>query len=56
MIRERLTQLMTHLTDNTVLGELSFDDKGDVSIDYRPVHMHTLTDEVEVVPLKKRVY
>ena len=32
------------------------DDKGDVRIDYRPVHMHTLTDEVEVVPLKKRVY
>jgi succinate dehydrogenase / fumarate reductase flavoprotein subunit len=32
------------------------DDKGDVRIDYRPVHMHTMTDEVEVVPLKKRVY
>lgn len=27
-----------------------------VNIDYRPVHMHTLTDEVEVVPPKKRVY
>ncbi|MEA3292327.1 MAG: succinate dehydrogenase flavoprotein subunit [Pseudomonadota bacterium] len=25
-------------------------------IDYRPVHMHTLTDEVEVIPPKKRVY
>jgi succinate dehydrogenase / fumarate reductase flavoprotein subunit len=29
---------------------------GNVSIDYRPVHMTTLTDEVEVVPPKKRVY
>lgn len=27
-----------------------------VKIDYRPVHMYTLTNEVEVVPLKKRVY
>ena len=25
-------------------------------IDYRPVHYYTLTDEVEVVPPKKRVY
>ena len=29
---------------------------GDVRFDYRPVHMHTLTDEVDVVPPKKRVY
>ena len=28
----------------------------DVRFDYRPVHMHTLTDDVEVVPPKKRVY
>jgi succinate dehydrogenase / fumarate reductase flavoprotein subunit len=34
----------------------SIDDKGKVAFDYRPVHMYTLTDEVEVVPLKKRVY
>ena len=27
-----------------------------ISIDYRPVHMYTLSDEVEVVPAKKRVY
>ena len=27
-----------------------------VNIDYRPVHMYTLTDEVEVIPPKKRVY
>lgn len=29
---------------------------GTVSLDYRPVHMNTLTDEVEVVQPKKRVY
>jgi succinate dehydrogenase / fumarate reductase flavoprotein subunit len=32
------------------------DEQGKVSFDYRPVHMYTLTDEVEVVPLKKRTY
>jgi len=30
------------------------DDK--VKIDYRPVHMYTLADEVDVIPPKKRVY
>jgi succinate dehydrogenase / fumarate reductase flavoprotein subunit len=34
----------------------SFSDKGEVSFEYRPVHMFTLTDEVEVFPPKKRVY
>ena len=29
---------------------------GQVKIDYRPVHMYTLTDDVEVVPPKARVY
>jgi succinate dehydrogenase / fumarate reductase flavoprotein subunit len=29
---------------------------GEVSFDYRPVHLHTLTDEVETVPPKARVY
>lgn len=28
----------------------------DVKFEYRPVHMHTMTDEVEVVPPKARVY
>ena len=28
----------------------------DVKLDYRPVHMYTMTDEVDVVPPKKRVY
>jgi succinate dehydrogenase / fumarate reductase flavoprotein subunit len=27
-----------------------------VKIDYRPVHLYTLTDEVQVIPPKKRVY
>ncbi len=30
--------------------------KDKVNFDYRPVHMYTLTDEVEVIPPKKRVY
>jgi len=32
------------------------DDKNNVDIKYRPVHMYTLSDDVEVVPPKKRVY
>lgn len=32
------------------------DENGKVGFDFRPVHMYTLTDEVEVVPPKKRVY
>ncbi len=33
------------------------DDNGeDVKIDYRPVHMQPLTDEIEAIPPKKRVY
>ena len=31
-------------------------DKGDVKIDYRPVHEYTLTDEVEYIKPKARVY
>jgi succinate dehydrogenase / fumarate reductase flavoprotein subunit len=34
----------------------SLDDSGNVSIDFRPVHLYTLTDDVEVVPPKPRVY
>ncbi len=29
---------------------------GKVKLDYRPVHMYTLTDEMEVIPPKARVY
>ena len=32
------------------------DDAGNTRFDYRPVHMYTMTDEVEMVPPKKRVY
>ena len=32
------------------------DAAGKVALDYRPVHMYTLTDEVEVIPPKERVY
>ena len=31
-------------------------DDGQSRIDYRPVHLHTLTDEVETIPPKPRVY
>jgi succinate dehydrogenase / fumarate reductase flavoprotein subunit len=31
-------------------------DDGKVSAEYRPVHLHTLTHDVETVPLQKRVY
>jgi succinate dehydrogenase / fumarate reductase flavoprotein subunit len=34
----------------------SLDDNGNVSFEYRPVHVHTLTDEVEAVPPKARIY
>ncbi|MEW4982365.1 MAG: succinate dehydrogenase flavoprotein subunit [Cycloclasticus sp.] len=33
-----------------------FDEKNKVEIKYRPVHMYTLSDDVDVVPPKKRVY
>ncbi len=32
------------------------DEAGNTRIDYRPVHMYTLSSDVEVVPPKKRVY
>ncbi len=32
------------------------DDAGRVTLDYRPVHMYTLTDDIDVVPPKPRVY
>ncbi len=34
----------------------SIDAKGNVSFEYRPVHMYTLSDDVDVFPPKKRVY
>jgi len=35
---------------------VSVDDKGQCSFDYRPVHMYTLSKDVDVVPPKPRVY
>jgi succinate dehydrogenase / fumarate reductase flavoprotein subunit len=32
------------------------DTQGQVTLDYRPVHLYTLTDEVEVIPPKARIY
>ncbi len=32
------------------------DDKGATTFDYRPVHLHTLSNEVQAVPPKARVY
>ncbi|MGH8524114.1 MAG: succinate dehydrogenase/fumarate reductase flavoprotein subunit, partial [Gammaproteobacteria bacterium] len=32
------------------------DERGEARFDYRPVHLRTLTDEVEVIPPKARVY
>ena len=43
--------------DNWMKHTLSWvDGDGNVDIDYRPVHMYTLSDECEVIPPKKRVY
>jgi succinate dehydrogenase / fumarate reductase flavoprotein subunit len=43
--------------ENWMKHTLAWYDRGDeVRIDYRPVHLNTLTDEVEAVPPKARVY
>jgi len=41
---------------NWLKHTLTWRQDNQVKIDYRPVHMYTLTDEVEVVALKERVY
>ncbi|MDR3446065.1 succinate dehydrogenase flavoprotein subunit [Dyella sp.] len=35
---------------------VAVDENGKANFDFRPVHMYTMTNEVEVVPPKKRVY
>ncbi|PXV60830.1 succinate dehydrogenase subunit A [Dyella jiangningensis] len=35
---------------------VAVDENGKASFDFRPVHMYTMTNDVEVVPPKKRVY
>ena len=34
----------------------SIDAQGNTAIDYRPVHMYTMSKDVDVVPPKARVY
>ena len=41
---------------NWLKHTLTWFEGGKVAIDYRPVHLYTLTDEVEVVKPKERVY
>ncbi|WP_031432226.1 succinate dehydrogenase flavoprotein subunit [Methylomarinum vadi] len=42
--------------ENWLKHTLTWRENGQVRIDYRPVHMYTLTDEVDVIPPKERVY
>lgn len=42
--------------ENWLKHTLTWRENNQVSIDYRPVHLYTLTDDVEVVALKERVY
>ncbi|MEM9303844.1 MAG: succinate dehydrogenase flavoprotein subunit [Pseudomonadota bacterium] len=43
--------------DNWMKHTMSWiDEDGKISFDYRPVHLYTMTDDVEVVPPKARTY
>jgi len=42
--------------ENWMKHTLTWQDDSGVKIDYRPVHLYTLTDEVDVIPPKERVY
>ncbi|MEQ8798842.1 MAG: succinate dehydrogenase flavoprotein subunit [Salinisphaeraceae bacterium] len=42
--------------ENWMKHTLAWRDGQDVTIDYRPVHMTTMTDDMEVIPPKKRTY
>ena len=43
--------------ENWMHHSLAFlDDTGKVDIEYRPVHMYTLSDDIKPIPPKKRVY
>ncbi|MSR17109.1 MAG: succinate dehydrogenase flavoprotein subunit [Methylococcaceae bacterium] len=41
---------------NWLKHTLTWLQNGNVKIDYRPVHLYTLTDDVEVIPPKPRIY
>lgn len=42
--------------ENWLKHTLTWMQQGEVKIDYRPVHLYTLTDEVQAIPPKERVY
>ena len=42
--------------ENWLKHTLTWRQNNQVTIDYRPVHLYTLTDDVEVVAPKERVY
>ncbi|OQW93032.1 MAG: succinate dehydrogenase flavoprotein subunit [Beggiatoa sp. IS2] len=43
--------------DNWLKHTLAWlNEKGEITLDYRPVHLYTLTDEVKPIPPKARVY
>ena len=42
--------------ENWLKHTLTWLQNGNVKIDYRPVHLYTLTDDVEMIPPKARVY
>jgi hypothetical protein len=51
-----MAELWIKGNDMPLVRAREVDEKGNVCFDYRPVHMYTLTNEVEVVGLKKRTY
>ena len=42
--------------ENWLKHTLTWFHDGEVKIAYRPVHLYTLTDDVEMIPPKERVY
>ena len=55
--RRRARTIRIAMTANWMKHTLSWvNTDGNVRLDYRPVHSHTLTDEVEAIPPKARVY
>src|SRR5690606_33702499 len=51
-IRDSLADV--HVSDRSLVWNP--DEEGNTRIDYRPVHLYTLDDEVDMVPPKPRVY
>ena len=51
-----VSNMSFHVDEGEIYGVIGPNDAGKTTIDYRPVHMYTLDDEVEAVPPKARVY